>query len=51
MKLIEIIDIYNMVDEIVNNNAKIKDFGIDDNNGVWVTLDNGKIIDFYLDKK
>ena len=52
MKLFELIDIFNMVDEMCNNKASIKDFGIDDkNNVVWVNLDNGKDFDFILNRE
>lgn len=50
MKLQEIIDVYNLIDSIANENQKIVDYAVE-NNCVWVTLSNGKEFYFCLEEK
>lgn len=51
MKATEFIDIYKMLDRIVNGGDTIKDFGIIDKNGeIYATLESGEIYSFFIEK-
>lgn len=52
MKITDFIDIYNLIDSIVNEGATISDFGIsDETREIWATLSNGKEYCFILEEK
>ena len=51
MKATEFIDIYEMLDRIVNNGDNVKDFGIIDENGeIYAALESGEIYSFFIEK-
>lgn len=50
MKITNFIDLYNLIDSIANEGAKISDFGIDEETKeIWITLSTDKQFYFTLD--
>lgn len=51
MKATEFIDIYEMLDRIINGGDNLKDFGVIDESGaIYATLESGEIYRFVIEK-